>query len=484
MAKVPSRSVLLRMPPIVLYTAGVALDKGFSLLTIPLVAAYLSPAEFGRLDVALSLIELIGLVMAFGLADTMVRFASDSSNLDERRRCAAEFLGLSLILTAVATVMLQFILPFVAIWLGIDVALTALRVAVGGATMTSLIEMPLVWQRMIGRANIFLCYLLIRSLAQVVMMFFVLRAGFGAEGLLVANGAVMIVYGAMLAVWQAATTGIGLSRRCARDVCRYGIPLVGAALATFVLGNCNRWFLVGRVDAAEIAYLGLAFKFALIVPLLLQPYYLWWNPQRLEVLAAPGGLARSAWAWGVGVSVLLLSATALALGGPIFVSVAFPPAYAPAAPLIGIAISVCVLNELCTMSNAGAFARSNSLSILAISMAGGLVAVVAYLVLIPMHAVLGALASMMLGHATRLVLFFATSRPRIPFPAKRAVVVAAVALILVEFAPSVAQVLPRILWSTLAILILAALVVSLGLVPHPHLPQLAKFRRRLNASGR
>ncbi|MFM2422107.1 MAG: hypothetical protein RL291_637, partial [Pseudomonadota bacterium] len=76
MAEIASTSSRwMRMPPVAFYAVSVVLDKGFSLLTIPLVAAYLAPSEFGRLEVALSLIEFVGLIMALGLADTLVRFA-------------------------------------------------------------------------------------------------------------------------------------------------------------------------------------------------------------------------------------------------------------------------------------------------------------------------------------------------------------------------------------------------------------------------
>ena len=46
-----------RLPPAVAYIVSVLLDKGFSVLTIPLVATYLPPNRYGQLDVAVSVIE-------------------------------------------------------------------------------------------------------------------------------------------------------------------------------------------------------------------------------------------------------------------------------------------------------------------------------------------------------------------------------------------------------------------------------------------
>ena len=50
------------------YTASVIMIKGFSILTIPLVARYLEPADYGNLDVASSVVECVGLFAALGLA--------------------------------------------------------------------------------------------------------------------------------------------------------------------------------------------------------------------------------------------------------------------------------------------------------------------------------------------------------------------------------------------------------------------------------
>ena len=76
----------LRLSPPVAYVASVAVDKGFSIISIPLLAAYLAPSSYGRLDVAVSLIESVGLVMSFGMADTLARFSSVAGSESERKR--------------------------------------------------------------------------------------------------------------------------------------------------------------------------------------------------------------------------------------------------------------------------------------------------------------------------------------------------------------------------------------------------------------
>jgi O-antigen/teichoic acid export membrane protein len=393
-----------RIPTALAYTASVGFDKGFSIITIPLVASYLAPQEFGRLDVVVSVIEFTGLVLAFGLAETLVRFASAAQTDVERRACAGRFLGTALVLAAVVGTLLQVVAPWIAAALNIQVGLPALRMGLAGATVAALIEAPLIWMRLNHRSDLYLLFVMGRSISQVTLMWLVLSAGWGSDGLIMANAAAMLLFSACLVLWQLSDTGIGLSREALSRVGGYGLPLVGAGLAMFALGNGNRWFLSGRVSDAEIAYLAMAFKLALIAPLLLQPFALWWNAQRIDALTAPGGLDKSASAWGLGFSVLTLSALGVALAGPVLIHLALPPAYAGASFYLPFAVLVCFFNELNTLCNVGAYAKPNGLYVFGINATGAAVAVNGYALLVPHFGVSGVLAAMIAGHLVRLAL--------------------------------------------------------------------------------
>jgi O-antigen/teichoic acid export membrane protein len=456
-----------RIPSAFAYTASVAFDKGFSIFTIPLVASYLAPQEYGRLDVVVSLIEFTGLVLALGVADTLVRFASTTHTVAERNACAARFLGTALVLAICVGGLLQVIAPWLAAALHIQIGMPALRLGLAGATVTALIETPLIWMRLNQRSDLYLGFIIGRSISQVALMWLVLRAGWGSDGLVMANGAAMLLFSACLVLWQLSSTGMALSRDSLRRVASYGVPLVGAGLAMFALGNGNRWFLSGRVSDAEIAFLGLAFKLALAAPLLLQPFALWWNAQRIEALTSPGGLQKSAAAWGLGFSVLTLSCLAVALGGPVLIQLALPLSYANASVYLPFAVLVCFFNELNTLSNVGAYARSNGFYVFGANASGAAVAIIGYAILVPPFGVAGVLAAMIAGHLTRLALFARIGRNIAPirYPALPALTAAALAVAAVYFAPDGA--VARVAWSAAAFTTVAMVLLGLRLIIIP-----------------
>jgi O-antigen/teichoic acid export membrane protein len=456
-----------RIPSAIAYTASVAFDKGFSIFTIPLVASYLAPQEYGRLDVVVSLIEFTGLVLALGVAETLVRFASGTQTEADRKACAARFLGTALVLALCVGGLVQLAAPWLAAALHIQIGLPALRLGLAGATIAALVETPLIWMRLNQRSDLYLTFVVGRSISQVLLMWLVLSAGWGGDGLIMANGAAMLLFSACLVVWQISSTGIALSGEALRRVAGYGLPLVGAGLAMFALGNGNRWFLSGQVADMEIAFLGLAFKLALAAPLLLQPFALWWNAQRIEALTAPGGLDRSATAWGLGFSVLTLSCLGVALGGPILIQLALPPAYANASLYLPFAVLVCFFNELNTLCNVGAYARSNGFYVLGANASGAAVAVIGYAALVPQFGVSGVLAAMIAGHLIRLALFARIGRSIAPiqYPALPALAAAALAVAAVWFAPETA--VARIGWSVGAVITVALVLLALRLVVIP-----------------
>jgi O-antigen/teichoic acid export membrane protein len=473
-----------RIPAAIAYTASVAFDKGFSIFTIPLVASYLAPQDYGRLDVVVSLIEFCGLLLALGVAETLVRFASAAQTDAERQACAARFLGTALILAVCIGGVLQVVAPYLATALNIQIGLPALRLGLAAATVAALIETPLIWMRLNQRSDLYLGFVVIRAAAQTLLMWLVLRAGWGSDGLVMANGAAMLVFSACLVVWQVSSTGIAVSREALQRIAGYGLPLVGAGLAMFALGNGNRWFLSGRVSDSEIAFLGLAFKLALAAPLLLQPFALWWNPQRIQALATPAGLERSITAWGMGFSVLTLSALAVALGGPVLIQLALPPAYAGAANYLPFAVLVCFFNELNTLCNVGAYAKSNGFYVLGVNTSGALVAVAGYAFLVPAFGVSGVLGAMIAGHLVRLALFAHIGRDIAPirFPVLSGLISAALAVAAVWLAP--VDVVSRIAWSIAALLVVAITLLALRLIVIPGIDVPKRLRSFDYAIGR
>lgn len=397
-----------------LYAFAMAWAKGLAFLTVPVLTRALSPAEFGRLELLSSAAEIGGLIAGMGLVDTLYRFAAEPGAAG--RRSAAQITGLALLATALAVAVIVPLAPAIAAAMPLatpplDIVLLGVAVAVEAA-----IGVPLGWLRMRGRAGLFTGLNVARSTVQAALVVALVLTGHGVTGVLLAGAIASIALVAALAGLQARDTGLSVAPRASLRLLAYGVPLIGSGLASFVLGTADRWVLAGQVDGAALGHYALASKAAMIVALLMQPFDLWWYPQRLLLLRQQGGLERSGQVVQMGAALLLLAGGATALLGPNLIDLLASAAYAPAKAMVPWIVFSLVLQMLASLANVGCYNGRTASLPLAVNTASAVVALGLYLVLIPRWGVPGAIAATLAAQAVRLALFAALSQRRVPVP--------------------------------------------------------------------
>lgn len=396
------------------YGLAIVLMKGFSLVTIPLLAWKLPPADFGELDLVTSLVEFAALFSALGLTELLYRFCAGGSG--DAKAGLAGLAGTAAIAVTVILIALQALAAPLHGWADLGVSQAAFRLALTGAAVTALIETPLAWLRMGNRPLAFLGFIFARAVAQIALVWAALALGHGASGVLIANASVDIVLALLLAGAFLRANGIAVSRVMLSRLGVYGFPIVLSGLCMFALGAADRWFIAGHVSRADMAQYAIAAKLALATALVVQPFGLWWYPRRLALLARPGGRAENAAAWLAGLAILSGGAVAIHLAMPAFVRLALPPAYAASLQWLPWLITAIVLNELVSLSNAGAYMGGNTFRVLAVNAAAALLAVTLYALLIPAHGLAGAIAATLAAHLLRLAAFIVLSRANAPVP--------------------------------------------------------------------
>jgi O-antigen/teichoic acid export membrane protein len=456
------RENLKRFAPL---AATVALTRGLSIVTIPIVSRYLTPSDYGQLELISTTLEVAGLVLSFGMADTLFRFCADTDERG-RRSAAAGLLGAALIGSLVIGILLQLGVFAVLNALPAIGSGTTLRIGLFAATLTGLIELPLAWMRFRGHLGQFFCFMSLRSVAQAVMMILTLRAGFGVGGIIAGNACVDVVIVTALVTRQFFETGVRLDGALIRRTLKYGAPLVGGSLAMFVLGACDRWFLAAYVAVAEIAFYGMAAKLSLAVSLSLQPFSMFWYARRLAVFHQPAGLERSAKAVGLGFVVLTCGALAVAVTGSLFITLALPPSYARAAVFLPWLVAIAFLNEASSLVNVGSYLGHRTTGVMVINAAGAAIALTGYIVLVPHYGVAGAIAATLAGQSLRFILFALHGHKRapIPYPIPAIAWIVALALLAFAAAPPVSLVAVNVMWMIAALAIIAGLAIRFGML--------------------
>lgn len=393
-----------------LYALALAWTKGLSLLLLPLVTAHLAPADFARLELLSSAAEIAALLAGAGLVDTLYRFGAAPGR--EGAQMAARVLGLAVLLGAIGVMLAVVVAPAGAM---LPLPAPPVEVMLLGAAvaMEAAIGVPLAWMRMQGRALDWSVVMVVRGTAQAGLAAAFLWSGYGVAGVLAAGAVAAGFTAALLILRQSRETGLAIEPGIWPRLLAYGLPLTGGGLASFALGTADRWFLAAEVTPEALAHYALAAKIAMVSALLTQPFELWWYPRRIALLEAEHGHRQTARVVGMGGALIVLAAAGTALGGPVLIQLATPPAYHAAALYLPWLCAALALQSLGSLFNVGCYMGRTGAQPMMVNGAAAVVAIFAYLLLIPSHGVMGAIYATLLAQGVRLGLFLWLSQRRV-----------------------------------------------------------------------
>ncbi len=414
-------SRLQALPPALrqslVYGLALALSKGVSLLMVPVTTAFLPPAAFGQLDVLQTLADLLSILIAMGLADTLFRFVGDANNDADRKIVAANVFGMALIITAVATIGLQLFAPVIAELLPGGVSETQSRILLATLSLSVCLLVPLSWLRMRGQAWMYFIGTVGRVVIQAGGTAIVLFLGFGVTAVLCAGLVASVMSFLWLGWGQLRDSGIRFEGAAYKRYFVYGTPLIFAGLAGFVLGSFDRWILAEFIGPAAMAQYALAAKFALITAFIVQPFDLWWLPKRFATLNNHDGEARCAVMAQIGVTIAMGAALSVATVGPVLIYWLTPASYHGAIEFVPWLALLAAMHAMTQTLSLGLYTGKSTHMTAGIDGIAAAIAGAGYFILIPAFGALGAIYATAAALSLRLVLtVWAAQRARnIPY---------------------------------------------------------------------
>ncbi|WP_416900149.1 MAG: lipopolysaccharide biosynthesis protein [Minwuia sp.] len=464
-----------RLPPALrqtlLYALSIATAKAVSFVMVPVFTQFLTPEDYGRLDVLQTLADLLSVVIGLGLADCVYRFAGTENDPARMRRAAASVFGLAMASGAIFLAAGQLAAPWVANLLPGGVQVSETRLILISLAASGLILVPLAWLRLNGRAGTYALASGGRAVLQALLATLLLSLGFGVAGVLLAGMIACIALTTWMVVMQLRQTGLVLQGEDVRRHAAFGGPLVLAGAAAFVLGSCDRWFLAALDGTAAVAAYAVAVKFGLIVAMGAQPFELWWQARRFPMLGGENGprlVAASAW---TGTVWVVLCGVGVAAVAPQLIRTMTPAAYHGAADLVPWLSGIAVLHAVTGLLNVGIYSGRTGWDAFRVEGAVALAALALYGLLIPRFGVEGAISATALAQAGRMILVVGLAQKRrpVPYPLR------AIAVLLALGAAALAAIWMQSDWlAELAAGVTAALAITgFALVAAPLPPALA-----------
>jgi O-antigen/teichoic acid export membrane protein len=259
-----------------IYGVGGILSRLIAVFLIPLYASYLGTVGFGRIETIIALSGVLVIVLRLGITSAFFRFYFDADTDAERTvvvRTSFWFtMGMATLGLAVGLVFAPQLSDWLKLhdpWL-VRAGFVGLWAQMNYAQMTSLFRVE---QRPISFAIASVANVLITIGSTVAL---VVGAHAGAVGAVVGNFlGTLTVYAALLA-YRRYQLGLQFDRELLRQMNRFGLPLVPAALALWAINFIDRLIIGQLKGQAEVGIYSMAVRVASVIVFLMTAFQLAW----------------------------------------------------------------------------------------------------------------------------------------------------------------------------------------------------------------
>lgn len=397
-----------------IYGIGIIASKGVAFFMLPLYTRYLTPADYGILQLITMTNEAVSIFAGAKIAQGIFHFYHKADT--NRTRREVMFTALSLLATTyVLTAGSMFALaPYIAdvVFDARGVYVLYVRIAAASLAFQSLVLVPIAYLQLRDRSKLFVAVNLAKLVLQVTLnVILLIPFAMGVKGVLVSSLIAQMAMGCALAVYLVRDVGTRFSFPAARALVRFGLPLVVMQVASVVLTFGDRYFLKQAGDAAAVGIYGLAYQFgAILMTVGYLPFSRIWAPLRFEIGRRPDRNEIYSRVF-IYVNILLVTiGLAIALFSRDFLRVIADRSFHAAAPLIPVIVLAYVFQAWKAFLNIGVFIKERTELFTLATYVAAFVALLGYIWLIPPLLVWGAALATLISFGVRLAVVYALSQ--------------------------------------------------------------------------
>lgn len=277
------------------YFFGVLVGRAFSFLLLPIYTRYLSPADYGIIQLVELTFDVLTLVAGTRLAVGLFHFHEKASTVDQKNAVlsttmitlAGAYAVVALVAALLASTLSQLVFDA-------PTHTTIIRIAAASFLFQGLLIVPLAEIQRREQPRLFVALNSGKLVVQAALnVFFLVVMRYGVLSMFLSTLITSAVLAVCLTVFLVRQAGLTFSAPILRDLIRFGLPLVATQIATIFTTFGGRFFLRRAVDdsfpghstagVAAVGIYALAHQFGfLLAALALEPFYSVWQPLRFK----------------------------------------------------------------------------------------------------------------------------------------------------------------------------------------------------------
>lgn len=273
------------------YGLSAILGRVISFLLIPVYTSYITPTEYGAMELIQVTISLIETVIGAGLNNAMHRYYFDSDDQRERNSVVSTaIVTLGSMTVVLVGVMMLFSTMFSRLVLDSSDYASYFYLAFGALGLGIIDKLNVGYFRVNKKSGIVLVIEVI-SLVLVLGLnvYFLVVLGWGVWGIFVATFIGVAVRFLVLTPLVLYRVGLNLSREYAKGMFKYGLPLIPSNLASYIVNASDRYFIKEYVSVGQTGIYSLSYRLSTLVNnFITQPFIQIWTPRRFEMWGKEG----------------------------------------------------------------------------------------------------------------------------------------------------------------------------------------------------
>ncbi len=380
------------------------LNRAVSLIMLPIYTRYLTPADYGVLQLVEMSLDLIAIVFGSHLGAGIFRLYQKTDVPRERSAVVSTAFVVVTIAYAAAGASAYGAAEWVSeIVFRSPARADLVRLAAMTLAVQGLVLVPMSYLQLVKRPAAYVATNSAKLLIQLSLnIALVVFAGMGPRGVLLGNLVANVVIAAVLSIILMRAVGARVSGGVARALLRFGLPFVPTQLASFVVTHGDRFFLQRRSGETSVGIYALAYQFGMLLARLgYSPFAAAWEPIRFEVAKRPDRDQIYARTFVYLNLFLLTMGVGISLFAGDFLRLVAAPAFHAAGTLVPLVTLAYVFYGWGGFLNLGILMRERTELVTVATWAAAAVALLGYATLIPPFGRMGAAVATVAAYAVR-----------------------------------------------------------------------------------
>lgn len=268
------------------YMGAEFLRKGIGFIMIPLYTRYLSPANYGLLELIDITLNVIGMIVGLRIGSALIRYYHHFEETKDKQEVFTTAFIITFILSISVLIFLEiFSIPISALILGNSQYFSYFQVAFICLAIQTIYLVPETYLIALKKSVLYSSLSIGTLISNLSLnIFFLVFLKMGVMGILLSMLITKIINGLIVTATTLRNVKLAFSFEKLKKMVNFSLPLVPAGIAMFTMHFSDRFFVQKYCSLNDLGLYSLGYKFGMILSVLISaPIFRIWDTQRFEI---------------------------------------------------------------------------------------------------------------------------------------------------------------------------------------------------------